>query len=174
MLISLHSELTLAPIHLLNSNMSKPVFILTPGAWHPSEIFEKVIPHLEANGHKTVRHDWPSITQAPVKSFDEDIQSIREAVIKEAEAGHDVIVVAHSWSGSPVNSSVANLSKAERAKEGKEGGVVMLVFLCAFIVPGGVSLLDAMGGDETKVAAWNIQVRSTLQKLMFCNAYSCF
>lgn len=142
--------------------MSKPVLILCPGAWHPAEIYSKLIPHLEAKGYRTVLHDWPSIQQAPVESFDEDIQSIRATILIEADAGNDVVVIAHSWSGSPVNSAVADLSKAERAKQGKLGGVVELVFLCAFVVPEGVSLLDALGGDETKVAMWNIQVCALL------------
>lgn len=119
-----------------------------------------MIPHLETKGYRTVLHDWPSIQQAPVQSFDEDIQSIRATILNEADAGNDVVVVAHSWSGSPVNSAIADLSKAERAKQGKLGGVIKLVFLCAFVVPEGVSLLDTLGGDETKVAMWNVQVCS--------------
>ncbi|KAG9520431.1 alpha/beta-hydrolase, partial [Aureobasidium melanogenum] len=137
--------------------MSKPVFILSPGAWHTSEVYNKLIPHLEAKGHRTVLHDWPSITQAPLTSFDEDIQAIRTTVLREADAGNDVVIVAHSWSGSPVNSSVADLSKAERAKQGKPGGIVKLVFLCAFVVPEGVSLLGALGGDDSKIPLWNVQ-----------------
>ncbi|KEQ62008.1 alpha/beta-hydrolase [Aureobasidium melanogenum CBS 110374] len=137
--------------------MSKPVLILSPGAWHPAEVYGKLVPHLEAEGYKTVLHDWPSIQQAPVKSFDEDIQAIRTAVLSEADAGNDVVIIAHSWSGSPVNSSVADLSKAERTKQGKPGGIVKLIFLCAFVVPQGVSLLDALGGDENNIPLWNVQ-----------------
>lgn len=143
--------------------MPKPVFILSPGAWHTAEVYVKVIPYLEDNGHKTVTHEWPSVIQAPVGSFDADIESIREAVIKEADAGNDIVVVSHSWSGSPVNSAVADLSKAERAKEGKSGGVVKIAFLCAFLVPAGVSLLAAMGNDPTKVPIWNRQVCISLE-----------
>ncbi|KAH0024829.1 alpha/beta-hydrolase, partial [Aureobasidium melanogenum] len=137
--------------------MTKPVFILSPGAWHTSEVYNKLIPHLEAKGHRTVLHDWPSITQAPVTSFDKDIQAIRTTVLREADADNDVVIVAHSWSASPVNSSVADLSKAERAKQGKPGGVVKLVFLCAFVVPEGTSVLGALGGDYSKIPLWNVQ-----------------
>lgn len=154
-------------------NMSRPVFTLCPGAWHPAEVYNKLIPHLEAQGYKTVLHDWPSIQQAPVQSFDEDIASIRATILKQVDAGDDVVVVAHSWSGSPVNSAVTDLSKTERTKQGKPGGVVKLVFLCAFVVPTGVSLLDALGGDETKVAMWNIQVCSPLPSSA-CSTHHCF
>lgn len=146
----------------LDTEMSRPVFILCPGAWHPAEVYTKIIPHLEARGYRTVLHDWPSIQQAPVQSFDEDIASIRATILQQADAGNDVVVVAHSWSGSPVNSAVADLSKVERTKQGKPGGVVKLVFLCAFVVLEGVSLLDALGGDESKVAMWDVQVWSPL------------
>ncbi|KAG9952335.1 alpha/beta-hydrolase, partial [Aureobasidium melanogenum] len=150
-------NLSFARPQLIDIIMSKPVLILSPGAWHPAEVYGKLVPHLEAEGYKTVLHDWPSIQQAPVKSFDEDIQAIRTAVLSEADAGNDVVIIAHSWSGSPVNSSVADLSKAERTKQGKPGGIVKLIFLCAFVVPQGVSLLDALGGDENNIPLWNVQ-----------------
>lgn len=58
----------------------------------------------------------------------------------------DVIVVAHSYGGLVTTQSVtAEFSKAREAK-GLAGGVVHLVFMCAFIVPLGESLESALGG----------------------------
>ena len=90
----------------------------------------------------------------------DDIATIREAVSKEADAGNDVIIACHSGSGSQVNSALSGFSKIEREKQGKKGGVVKLVFLCAFVVPEGVSLFDAVGRKEPEL--WNIQVRMLL------------
>ncbi|KAF2092829.1 alpha/beta-hydrolase [Rhizodiscina lignyota] len=135
---------------------SKPVFILTPGAWHTIEIYDRVVPLLEKRGYTAVPIDLPSMVQKPpVKSFDEDIQTIRDAVTKEADAGNDVVTVAHSWSGAPVNSALDALSKEERAKEGKKGGVVHMSFLCAFVVPPGVSVFDVVGQKVPDL--WNVQ-----------------
>jgi pimeloyl-ACP methyl ester carboxylesterase len=136
---------------------SRPVFILTPGAWHTVWIYDKVIPLLEVKGFRCVALDLPSMVQKPPpKSFDEDIQTIRTAITKEADAGNDVVTVAHSWSGAAMNSALAGLSKDERSKEGKKGGVVHMAFLCSFVVPEGVSLFDALGQKEHPL--WDIQV----------------
>jgi len=136
--------------------MAKPVFIFTPGAWHTSECFGKIVPKLEEKGYKVSAIDWPSIVRAPVFSTDDDIATIRAAVSKEADGGNDVIIACHSWSAAPVNSALSGLSKIEREKQGKKGGVVKLAFLCAFVVPEGVSLFDAVGRKEPEL--WNIQV----------------
>jgi len=147
--------------------MAKPVFICTPGAWHTVECFGKVTRILEEKGFEVHGVNWPSIVRAPVFSTDDDIATIREAVSKEADGGNDVIVICHSWSAAPVNSAVADLSKAEREKQGKKGGVVKLVFLCAFVVPEGVSMMDAVGGKPS--ALWNIQVHMPLPIIQSTN-----
>lgn len=75
-----------------------------------------------------------------------DIAAIRDLVERECNAGHDVVVVSHSWSGLPVNSALDGLSKNEREQSGQKGGVVQLVFLSAFIPDVGESLIGAFGG----------------------------
>lgn len=140
--------------------MTKPVFILTQGAWHVSDVWQKLTPVLEAKGHKVRTLEWPSVIQEPaVKSYDEDIATIRKVVEEEVDAGNDVVVVGHSWSAQPINSGVAEFSKTERAKQGKRGGITKLAFLCAFVVPEGTALIDALGGEPDKVGIWDIQVR---------------
>lgn len=56
--------------------------------------------------------------------------------------------VAHSWSGIIVSGALDGLSKGQREKEGKKGGVVKLAFLCSFVPGENVSLIDAIGGGR--------------------------
>ena len=125
--------------------MSKPTFILAPGAWYPPTAFNPLIEKLDGYTCHTVA--FPSIQQSTtVQDLQPDIDSVRTLVESEADAGHDIILVLHSWAGLPVCSALDGLSKTEREKEGKKGGVIKLVFIAAFIPQIGESLISAFGG----------------------------
>jgi len=79
--------------------MSRPVMIFTHGAWHSPEYFDLVISILEPLGYKCVTVSMPSVGRVPpVTSLQEDIEVVRNAVLKELDGGHDVIVNVHSVS----------------------------------------------------------------------------
>lgn len=125
--------------------MSKPTLIFCPGAWYPPTAFDPLIEHLLE--YKTHTVAFPSIQQSTtVQDLQPDIAAIRDLVERESEAGHDVVVISHSWSGLPVNSALDGLSKTEREQSGQKGGVVRLVFISAFIPDIGESLIGAFGG----------------------------
>ena len=54
-------------------------------------------------------------------------------------------MVCHSYGGIPGGGAAQGLSKSTRVKEGKEGGVLGLICICAIIVPEGKSLGGFMG-----------------------------
>jgi hypothetical protein len=125
--------------------MSKPTLIFCPGAWYPPIAFDPLIELLPE--YKTHTVAFPSIQQATtVQDLKPDIAAIRDLVEGECDAGHDIVVVSHSWSGLPVNSALDGLGKRERELSGQKGGVVQLVFLSAFIPDVGESLIGAFGG----------------------------
>jgi hypothetical protein len=62
-----------------------------------AQIFRQVIRIIELLGYRCVTVSMPSIgSTPPVTSLDEDIATVRAAVIKELGTGQDVIVNAHS------------------------------------------------------------------------------
>ncbi|OJJ79846.1 alpha/beta hydrolase [Aspergillus glaucus CBS 516.65] len=125
--------------------MSKPTLIFAPGAWYPPTAFDPLIAKLPDYTCHTIA--FPAIQQATtVTDLRLDISAVRTLVEREADAGRDVVIVLHSWAGLPVNSALDGLSKDAREKEGKEGGVVRLVFIAAFIPEIGENLVDALGG----------------------------
>ena len=124
-----------------------PTIVFVPGAWHSPEFFGAVIAILEPLGYKCVTISMPAVGRTkPVDNLDEDIAAVRTIVMKELDAGHDVIMHAHSWGGIPVNSALDGLSKAAREKDGKKGAVVKLTFVSSFVLPENTSLLDSIGG----------------------------
>jgi hypothetical protein len=125
--------------------MSKPTLIFAAGAWYPHTIFDPIIEKLPDYRSRSVA--FPSIQQATsVVDLQPDIDAVSSLVQQEADAGHDVIVIAHSWAGLPVSSALDGLSKSEREKSGQKGGVVKLIFIAAFLPNAGESLIGAFGG----------------------------
>jgi hypothetical protein len=129
--------------------MSKPTLVFAPGAWYPATAFNPIIDKLTQgpDGYTCHTVAFPSVQQATtVRDLQPDIAAVRALVEPELDAGRDVVVISHSWSGLPVNSALDGLGKADREKDGKTGGVVKLVFISAFIPDVGESLIGAFGG----------------------------
>lgn len=125
--------------------MSKPALIFAPGAWYPTTVFDSLIEKLVDYDCHTVA--FPSVQQpSSVQDLEPDIAAVRSLVEQAADAGQDVFVVSHSWSGLPVNSALDGLAKYERESCGKKGGVVRIIFIAAFIPALGESLVGAFGG----------------------------
>jgi pimeloyl-ACP methyl ester carboxylesterase len=128
--------------------MSKPVLIFIPGAWHGPEGFDTIISKLTPLGYKCIALPLQAVVKQPaVKDLQPDIDALRQVVMKESDAGNDIVVVGHSWGGIVVTGALDGLGKVQREKEGKSGGVVKIVYLCAFAPPENVSLIDAQGGQ---------------------------
>lgn len=83
----------------------------------------------------------------PPKDLAEDIAAIHSLLDEAIGDGNDVVVVAHSWGGIVAGSALAGYSVKEREASSQKGGVVRALYIAAFIVDQGVSLLDCVGGD---------------------------
>lgn len=53
----------------------------------------------------------------------------------------------HSYGGLPGATAAKGLSKSERKAAGKPGGIIGLIFICAFIAKDGQSLLGSLPGQ---------------------------
>ncbi|EKV07654.1 Cyclic AMP-dependent chloride channel [Penicillium digitatum] len=125
--------------------MSKPTLIFAAGAWYPPTIFDPIIKELgDYTCHSIV---FPSIQQASsVVELGPDIEAVRSITQQEADTGHDIVIIAHSWAGLPVSSALDGLSKSERVAAHQKGGVVKLIFIAAFLPNIGEGLIGAFGG----------------------------
>jgi pimeloyl-ACP methyl ester carboxylesterase len=125
--------------------MARPTLLLVHGAWHGSWFWEPLRAELGEFDVRTV--DLPSCTGGPDELGDlqDDADTVREAL-----AGIDgpVVVVAHSYGGLPVSEAAGEVSGAP---------VTHLVYLCAFMLDAGESLLAAAGG--TPPPWWEVHER---------------
>jgi hypothetical protein len=105
-----------------------------------------------------------------VRTLLPDIATIHGAVFSEIhDNGNDVVMVAHSWSGTVVGGSLEGLGKVEREKVGEKCGVVRLAYVSAFVPSEGVGLIEALGG--TAPEWYDIRV-CPLRSLNFCTVSS--
>ena len=126
----------------------KPHIVLIHGAWHTPACFSGISKTLNSLGYITHARQLASVGNSnPPKDLSEDVAVVRELVdeaINDGEGGNDVLVVSHSWSGIVSGSALGGFGKKQWEEKGLKGGVVKIAFLCAFVVPEGVSLLDAL------------------------------
>lgn len=69
-------------------------------------------------------------------------------------AGREVVLIMHSYSGGPGAEAAKGLSLAERRAAGQPSGIIGLIFIAAFVAEEGQTLLSSGGG---KFAPWVIE-----------------
>ena len=144
---------------------STPIFVFVPGAWHPPQCFYLVRAQLEAQGFATEAITTPSVgvpetggAQKP-PGLDADVTAVRDVVRRLADEGRPIVLCVHSYGGLPGPNAlgpapnidganvepVDKLGSKHRAAAGKPGGVIMLVYLAAVVVPAGRSAYNELG-----------------------------
>ncbi|OAL33078.1 hypothetical protein AYO22_00163 [Fonsecaea multimorphosa] len=131
--------------------MSKPAILLIPGSFSLPEFYDPVINAVAAEGYEIQGLHKPSVglasgkprEGAPPTMYD-DAAFIAKETEKLADQGKDVILVAHSYGGVPVTQSTKGLSKEERKKQGKVGGIVNLAYMTSLVPPVGQAARDIL------------------------------
>jgi hypothetical protein len=144
----------------------KPAIVIVPGSFSPAPFYAITVDKLKAAGYTIVEvAQVPSIgrrdPEPPATMYD-DATFVSGIVEKIADAGNDVVIVAHSYSGVPVSESLKGLAKVQRQAEGKKGGVVRALYVAALIPRLGESLGSLMGNEPASyvnVAVSAISVR---------------
>jgi pimeloyl-ACP methyl ester carboxylesterase len=118
-------------------------FVLIHGAWHGAWCWHKVSPLLQKHGHTVHTLDLPAlgVDRTPIQSV--SLQSYADRVCETLSAcSEPVYLVGHSMGGLAIT----------QAAEAMPQKVRMLVYLTAFLVPSGRTLLDiAQADSEAKV-----------------------
>ncbi|KAL2068897.1 hypothetical protein VTL71DRAFT_15235 [Oculimacula yallundae] len=140
------SVLAAPPMPKLPSTL--PTVVFTPGAWHGTWAFDTVRSQLGALGYPTEAVALPSVGSNDLNvGLAEDAAALRTELTTLADEGKDIIMVVHSYGGMVATNAVEGLSYADRRAAGKRGGVTMLIYMTAFAVPLGTSLLNGLGGQ---------------------------
>jgi len=149
--------------------MTKPTIVLVPGAWvyyleyiagelllttlqHIPEHFAQVQNILEDEGYACVGVHLPSNAHEPyvngrLVDFNDDVSTARQVITEVLDAGSDVVVVVHSYGTLVGTAALKDLSPDTRKAAGHTNGVKALVIIAGFVLPEGISMLQAMGGQ---------------------------
>ncbi|KAF2813698.1 alpha/beta-hydrolase [Mytilinidion resinicola] len=102
---------------------TKPSIILIPGAWHRPVIYAAVeVLLLEAGYSDVCALQLPSAGGDPVpETRVQDIAIIRSAVTERLQQGKDVVIVAHSYAGTPAGEAVQGLPSKFKADSTANG-----------------------------------------------------
>ncbi|KAJ5795112.1 hypothetical protein N7457_001711 [Penicillium paradoxum] len=127
--------------------MDKPTFVFSPGAWISTVFFDAVREHLNDLGYPSECPAHPSVGAEPAfLTLEDDVASLRSVLTSLADEGKDIVLVAHSYGGVVASSASEGLLQHVRAESGKTGGIVRIVYLAAFALDKGQSLLGMLGG----------------------------
>ena len=113
--------------------MSTSTFVLIPGAWHSAACWQRVVPLLETQGYRVLTPELLSMGSDPTPPSQVKLASWADQVadiIREQE--EPVILVGHSRGGLIIS------EVAQRVPE----KIKLLVYLTAFLLPSGETLLD--------------------------------
>ena len=130
---------------------TKPTILVLPGAWVNPSTYDAFISRLQHLSFPTVYASYPSFDPSEPATADaaNDTVAVIEGCLLPliADEGKDVVIVMHSYGGVPGSAAARGLSKAQRSREGKKGGVVGLIHISGFVLPGGASVADGQGGN---------------------------
>ena len=145
---------------------SKPIIVLVPGAWATPAFYTLLSSNLSEKGLTTKIVSHPSAgAEPPIKTLDDDVSNLRSTLKRLVNSGEDAIVVAHSYGGLVASGSVQGLEKPVRQNQGKQGGIVMIVYMTAFVVNEGLNLIDVCGGQ---LLPW---IKCDVRRSLFISPY---
>ncbi|KAI2612155.1 uncharacterized protein GGS25DRAFT_528858 [Hypoxylon fragiforme] len=137
--------------------MTKPTFVIVPGALALPSKYTNLFEALGAKGYELTGVHYPSVgfRDSPHKevlpTLHDDAVTVAEAVIRLADEGKD----GHSYGGLPITEAlkIKGVIKADRQKEGKKGGLVRLAYMTGIVAPVGSSATDILGDmpEENRV-----------------------
>ncbi|CAH0021134.1 unnamed protein product [Clonostachys rhizophaga] len=112
---------------------SKPDIVFLPGAWHPASCLDKFVPLLTAKGYTTYAHTIKSVG-TPHVTVQDDAAYIRDEILEPLfQKNRQVVLVVHSYAGTPAIPAVKQLHVKDRKAKGQLGGLVGIIWVTSYL-----------------------------------------
>lgn len=111
----------------------------------------------------------PEDNREPPSMYD-DAAVIRTEVEQLAGQGKDVVVVSHSYAGTPVSEGTAQMGKASMISRGKKGGVVGIGYITSVVGQVGQSAGEILASKEGETA---VPFETTVRSCPHYNTNDC-
>jgi alpha-beta hydrolase superfamily lysophospholipase len=124
-----------------------PTIVLVHGAWHQPANYQTFTDALSSVGFSVQAPRLPSCsnkyTTPPSISVPEDVAAINNVLKERVNAGEDILLLMHSYGGLVGTDAVTDdLLRSKRATAGQPGGIIHLLYLCAYMLEPGTSVID--------------------------------
>ncbi|OOO11944.1 hypothetical protein OAory_01084140 [Aspergillus oryzae] len=131
----------------MSQSTHPPTLLLTPGSWHTPTSLIHLQTALQKAGYPTQTIAHPTNgAEPPTKTLTDDTTNLRHTLSQLIDQeGKDVVLIAHSYGGLVISNAAEGFGKKDRGKRGLQGGVVLMVYMTAFLVPRGKSLFGVLG-----------------------------
>ncbi len=124
-------------------------FVLIHGSWHGAWCWYKVLPRLERAGHRAIAIDLPGHGRDWTPHRRVTMDSYVDAICRVLDAQSEpVILVGHSRGGLAITQAAE-----ERAEQ-----IQVLVYLAAFLIPNGATMLGLAAEDADSLVMANLEV----------------
>lgn len=122
----------------LHSNDSKPVIVISHGAWHVPAHYEPMAKPLREAGFQVYvpQHQSVGIEKDPGNALQNDAAAIASVIDKNAQLRKDVILLMHSYGGIAGCEAVGMLNdrKSDQPRNPGASRLKRLVFLAAHVI----------------------------------------
>lgn len=127
--------------------MTRKTFVLIHGAWHGAWCWHKLVPLLEAQGHRVIAPDLPSMgadTSSPATvTLETWATFVADILAREPEPA---VLVGHSRAGIVIS----------QAAELVPDRIARLIYLAAYLLPAGETLAEAARSDSGSLVPANM------------------
>ncbi|KAF3384859.1 hypothetical protein F1880_002125, partial [Penicillium rolfsii] len=147
------------------AQMDKSIILIVPGGFTMPDLYSDVITHVASKEYSIQALHLPSVgykTNVP-GTMQDDAAFIASEISKHADEGKDVVHVAHSYGGLPATESTKGLSKVDRQRQGKSGGLFRLAYISCIILPVGESDTSVIMPDNMLPRAAPFEIRVDLK-----------
>ncbi|KAI1158869.1 alpha/beta-hydrolase [Nemania serpens] len=122
----------------------KPTILIVHGGWLVPKSYVKLTAALEASGFEVHVPHLPSVkdVRPPEGDLSTDtdvIQSYAEDLLKD---GRSIVALLHSYGGQVGSNALHGLGVQTRSAQGLSGGISHLIYLTAYAVKEGTSMMD--------------------------------
>jgi pimeloyl-ACP methyl ester carboxylesterase len=139
------------------ATVSKPTIIIIPASFSPISLYTTVISDLESHGYAVHGVELQTVgRREKAPGMYDDAAVVASLASRLTDEGKDVVLVAHSYGGVVACEAAKGLAKSVREREGKQGGIVRIVFVAALVPSEGQCSTDVF--EEIKVDSSDVEV----------------
>ncbi|KAM0433864.1 hypothetical protein ACHAPT_003807 [Fusarium lateritium] len=139
--------------------MPRPSLLIVPGASGLPEFYDPFVEAATARGYEIKALHIPSVglvtgaREGPLPTMYDDAEFIAKRVRELADRGNDVLLITHSYGGTPATESIRGLTKKARQEQGLKGGIIRIAYMTSLVPNVGESAgaVKAAFPDEEKV-----------------------